>query len=908
MSGVWTTGRVRQEIDRLADWRSRLSAALAHGAGQLESSGVVPDDELLADLMDYRQRMRSLATQITGRPPAIDVRLSLESLEENFQKSQQREALVRELDVVAMLSHVDDPHYAPLERCREEARRCQQRLLSALDPGDDEQARLLAREHELQAVLTLSDPAADLSDDDWNRLQDVVASAYGRNLAAALARGRIRRAATTETLASAVNVPESSRPVPQSEPPVAVDELPSIHALAGSHIRQTVELKPTVIVEAAKSGPHDAMATDPDTSTRWFSSGSSILPGVAASDANVITTMADEGTAASPEATTESPPPAIDLELSKPIWHTDQTAQMAREIAAEAPRTAVRTSALVRQLVRDDRLALAAHLARGGERFPSGRGIVPPAGLLRALLLGRSLSYSRGELAREVELELKPFVSSAPAATAGDDELLGLGLIQRAAALLPALLGASPSASAVLRSFAIEPGLSHLYNYCSRVAAFGERLQSQAVELFQAPAEQTQWHAERKQLQTEVRDWLTQFVKRSVNYQRSSPLFLHAHWTVLASPTQRHPHEVMEWAKWQEVLLNAHRMLRPMWDGTAERNAVRVELSRATAMVQAEGPETAKAAGSRGSMPLTEPMRNVLLEAIDLANRWLRLQSSTPSRGLNLAPQQAEELRTELLERSSGVVAELDVIARTRSADIVQTGVGACRRTVEQIRRLCAGEVPLALHEPDVRHVLYGEFLKMPHMELDETWQPMGEPAEQEQAILEHLSSGWADWLSAFALQCQQEDHLASSRVLDLPVWTDPETLAELHRRRGEELHRARQSAMRELDELASQVALDAHDRPELDAGRTELNLRLERLRAAIPQVLSFAALRARLDRYREQWRRQVTGDVRNPELAGPLLKDDFGILPALTAAVKTATEAADALPENSEQWVFLEE
>lgn len=894
MSGVWTAARIRQELDRLATERGRLTAALTLGANQLAATGMVPDASLLADLADYRQQLRSLISHLPGDAPLESSRLSLELLEEHFQQSQQRDELVRQLEQIAGLVHVDDPNYAPLARCREDALRCQHRLTSVLNPDDTEQTRLLAGQHVLQAVLTLSDQAVELTDEDWNRLQDVVALVYGRNLTTALVRGRIRR--------SVITAP--------SAPTVVENELPSIHALAGSHIRQTVALTAPVTEESVHTDPNAPMATDPNGSTRWFSAGSSVLPGVAMAEL-----QREEGESPAAEAglsTTklDAVVQNIDLSLSKPVWHVDAAAHLAREMGAETPRTVLRTNALVRQLVRDDRVAVAAQVARCGERLASGRGIVPSAGLLRALVLGRSVSYARGELAREVDHDLKPFVNSTPFVTYGDDELLGLSLMQRAAALLPALLGASTAAPAVLRSFAIEPGLSHLYNYCSRVAAFGERLQSQVVELFQAPAEHTQWQAERKQLQTDVREWLAHSLKRGVSYQRSSPLFLHAHWTVLASPTQRHPHAVMEWARWQEVLLLAHRMLRPLCDRQVERNTVRVELARAAALVQMESPDTphGKPGSGRGLTPLTEPMRNLLLEAIDLANRWLRIESSTPSRGLPLAPQQADELRAELLERTHGVVAELDVLARTRTADIVQTGVCACRRTIEHIRQLCAGEVPLALHEPDSRHLLYGEFLKMPHVELQDNWQPAGELAEQEQAILEHLSSGWSDWRSAFLLQCQQEDHLASARVLELPVWTDAETLAALHQHRGQELLRARQSVLRELDEMASQMALDAQDRPELDAVRTELNLRLERLRAAVPQIQAFATARTRLDRYREQWRRLVSGESLRTDPSGPAVKDDSGILPSLSAAVNAAAQTTAVASESVEHWVFLEE
>jgi hypothetical protein len=516
--------------------------------------------------------------------------------------------------------------------------------------------------------------------------------------------------------------------------------------------------------------------------------------------------------------------------------------------------------------------------------------------LLRACALGRGLSYARGELARHVDQVLRNVSIPANLANA-DDESFSRCLLMRAAALLPALLGASPAAASLLRAFPIEPGMSHLYNYCNRVAAFGERLQSQAIDLFQAPADQAQWQAERKQLQNEVRTWLEHSPAQAVVYTRESPLFLHAHWTLLASATQRHPQAVQEWAQWQTVLLETHRLLRPARDGLdAERNTVRTGLKRLAGLAE----ETDTTAATRHHEVLTPAMRTMVLEAIDLANRWLRLLSATPSRTLHLAPEHAEELRAELLERTDGVLAELNTLARTRSAEHVQIGLAACRREIEHIRRLCAGEDPLPLHEPDPRHILSAEFLKMPHLELNERWQPTADAAETEQSILEHLSCGWTDWTSAFALQCSQQDHLATARLLELPVWPDPRMVPELHRVRNEELHLTRQTVLRELDELASQAALDVVERPDLQTARQELDERLERLRYATGQLLSFHRVRARLERYRSHWARVLGGN--NTEL-----QDDSGILQA--APVSSAADSvAEADEVSGSGWIFTEE
>ncbi len=87
MSGVWTAARIRQEMDRLAEWRNRLAESLALCATQLDESGLVPQEAILFSMHDYRERLRSLSGQITRQPLEADARLTLDLMEEHFQQS-----------------------------------------------------------------------------------------------------------------------------------------------------------------------------------------------------------------------------------------------------------------------------------------------------------------------------------------------------------------------------------------------------------------------------------------------------------------------------------------------------------------------------------------------------------------------------------------------------------------------------------------------------------------------------------------------------------------------------------------------------------------------------------------------------------------------------------------------------
>jgi hypothetical protein len=301
---------------------------------------------------------------------------------------------------------------------------------------------------------------------------------------------------------------------------------------------------------------------------------------------------------------------------------------------------------------------------------------------------------------------------------------------------VPALLGASTSATNLLRGLGIEPGFGQLFNFCSRAAAFGDRLAGKASELFQAPRDAAQQSEERAKLQRDIVRWCTESAQRAAGYARSSQLFLHAHWTVLASPARKHAQIVHEWAKWQDVLLLAHRLVRPARDGVeSERNWVQQEIARLTAMIKSDEP-----ASNPRHAGWDAGMRAVLVESIDLANRCLRLQAATPSRSRLLAPQ-VDELRIELVERAPAVLAELAVAEQQAATPLARCGVSCCRDEVLRIRDLCSGSSSLPIHEATSKQALCEVWLKLGDVPVNDRGEPLGDPRRWERRLLEHLST-----------------------------------------------------------------------------------------------------------------------------------------------------------------------
>jgi hypothetical protein len=518
---------------------------------------------------------------------------------------------------------------------------------------------------------------------------------------------------------------------------------------------------------------------------------------------------------------------------------------------------------------------------------------------LRVAALSRALSYPRGEIAARLEDELQTLAWPLEEARDPEDRL-GAGLMLRAACLPAALLGASPTATALLRRFEIEPGTSQLYNFCARVAAFGDRLQGFASELFQTPADGGSWQADDERLQAEVRDWLGGVATRAQAYTRTSPLFVHAHWTVLLRTAQRDAALLEEWAAWQETLATLSRLLQPVLTGQGgERNAVKQDVTKILGWLDASKESTNRGVTDyRTILSQHDRMRETLREGLEFAHRWLRLQSVAPQRAPALPSQAVEELRADLLDRAATVLVELQGLGRGHPSRWVMVGVVAVKGAVEYIRRLCGGQHTLPLREPAAHHVLQAGLLKVPELELDAQWGPQADPAELQRLLLDALNQEELSWRDAFELQSTQGDHLATARLLELPVWRDDDERGVLKQLRSQRLEACRRTIRDELSELMTQVHGAAEQRPELGPEVTEWLRRAEGVLVAIPRQQTFARLRMQVDHLRTAWGRLQAGETRRTT-GGPVR------LPGDSKVLTGAEGIAPAGGEPTTAWVF---
>lgn len=858
------------ELQRLSEVSLPLAAALNQAARELGVSGKPVNVSLRREASHFHDQLEQLAAQ-TG--PALlhsdASQLSLRRLQEHHERRTERTRARRSLQQVLQLKHIDPQPFEPLAACQQMA----EQLILRIDERatgdwlDVEIADVVHDRHPLRAVTRLVMDRDTLTDDEWIGLQDRVTGMYGAPLATALVRGRI--------LCS----PGELEPAP---------EAPALETLAESASSSTESERDPETAGLIFETPA------PPPLRRW-----SIRPALEATEPSVVLVAASPVDV--PLEPTRPPVPLNRDVVAVAQAATSTVPQLPPNIPTkfEAAPAVNHIASSVMKLIREERYDLAVHLVQAGDASEAMNCPVS-AQLLRACALARHISYPRGELATQFDRDLRQLPPLPPRTFAAED-VFGVGLLVRAACLPAALLGASPAATTLLRSFPIEPGASQIYNFCSRVAAFGERMQGFAAEMFQATADESSWRNDEAQLQEDVNRWWELLSSRSVSYVRSSPLYVHAHWTVSTRPAQSQPEQLEAWLTWQNVLLQIDLVLRPIRQpDRADRQRLKSDVLRL--MNWLESPTCQSDA--RTSLHLSEAHKNIVREALELAHRWLRLEASAPQKARVLPSQAQSELLEDLRQRMPAVLSELEQLAVTRSSGWVITGAAACRHMTEYLQRLCAGREMLALEEPALNVVLNARLLKVPQLELDSQWQPLQEPRDALPQLLEAVHLEEPTWRDAFELQSQQGDHLATLRLLDLPVWTTEErqTLQQLRLQR---LEQCRQKVHGNLSELIAQIQAAVDSGMITAEASEEWTDRADRLLVIIPRTITFHRFWSQIEALRTAWHRASSGESRRMEFVSETgeARTRLPATPHETPA--RSPESPAPLESTPAEWVF---
>lgn len=178
------------ELSELRGISQGLSAQLIAAADDLREQGQAIPSELLSRLADYTSRFITLENGIREMCPQLGASPSLDDLENAIQSQQQVQKALEVIESATRLRHREQQAFAPLNRVMALCQSLREEL-SGTRPPSNTADELIQGKHAVSALLALVREPDSLSDERWQTFQEMVAHQFGRELATAVARGRV---------------------------------------------------------------------------------------------------------------------------------------------------------------------------------------------------------------------------------------------------------------------------------------------------------------------------------------------------------------------------------------------------------------------------------------------------------------------------------------------------------------------------------------------------------------------------------------------------------------------------------------------------------------------------------------------------------------------------------------------
>jgi hypothetical protein len=224
---------IARELAALTQRFVDLGARLAETARGLEDAGAPPATGLVDELVGARGQFVQLRSHALSTAAAVgvthasdpqslhDLEPLLAAIEEALREQVRREALaqaqhgaVSTLDRVRQIIHYDDPKFAALGTCHDQAHETRAAVMALTEIESDDARRTIDRIGPFADLLALVENRDGLDDDRYAELEESVSRGFGRPLAVAAARGRLgfegdilETPPTAEPEAAAVAVP-----------------------------------------------------------------------------------------------------------------------------------------------------------------------------------------------------------------------------------------------------------------------------------------------------------------------------------------------------------------------------------------------------------------------------------------------------------------------------------------------------------------------------------------------------------------------------------------------------------------------------------------------------------------------------------------------------------------------------
>ena len=741
--------------------------------------------------------------------------------------------LLNQVLAVVPSEESDDVTRRAFEPCAAEARD----LLATLDAGDaagpEARAELQKLEdprHPLRDLIALLDPAAEEDFERLDTLQIAVGNAFGRPLAYAAMRGKIRVAAGAAA-ATAQIVPESkAAPVPRPpEKPMATAR----HLGATSPRQAAVSEKATQKkLDQAVRGPAAWMtkALDPAGDT---DGGTPVVPAVAVvaksaaalqsappstSAAAVAVTSADRPVAESEEETFS---PASEDAVGSPVAAAPQEPASSDDVPLAAgavveDRRPREDAELYWRLLAEDRAGLAALLAEAQER--DGQRPAVPSHVARAVAMAPLVNGPTGEtvdLLAEVNAGLRAWVESP-----GDlQDEPALALLAFSALLRPALLAPASDAVGPLDRLPLPGPMQQLHPLRQAVVNFGRMGLGIGPNLLKGVRDHAKWDRQLQDLRAEAAAFLERARHFSTKFHHATSV-----WRQWAAPGG-------EVARVLAVVIEDRRKDR----GEAERVWARGDAAshftdELIHLTDGQIRKRRKFEAIIGT-PL-EDIRRHAADALGYVGQWLDLLRAEPQSQRDYQYRTATECRETVIGQWATLEAVVEQVEKFEG----ESRVAASRRLFDDLEHLLDPDQTVG-RAPPPRLILAQDLLFLPAPRLDDQFAVAArDDSEAWTAELRRLAGEpRPPWERALDLHLGDEsrlgNHWLARQILDHLAYqgADP---AEVQRMREErELKLSRDRAALEHQVREARKAVEAARAKEL-VSSDELEAFLEQINA----------------------------------------------------------------------------
>lgn len=864
--------RSRSVSGQLGEIASALERGEISGVGPIISSLTQLDadfNKLRADVATIEPERPSNVSSaefeaIPSLPALIQILVRMQEDEASAEKaefSRQREQALAVLASCLRLVHVDAPEVTPLAAYTHVAREVARAIEACQWPdAHADVVPLASGNHPLAAVVQFVRDSDSLSDEDWERLRNVIAEHFGHALAIAASRGKLRFADQPLVLAPSATSPEDS------------SEIGAVH----------VEVAPPP--EEVTSGPVE-IPPNPQPSVEQVHEATVPMVSTAGPAAIPPPGLHPRQVQELPVSTVEKiSPPSV--ESPPDLWH--------------------RINNVILRLIGSQRSGLGCQLAKYTE-VGQPVGSVLPSWLVEAVALGPCVRFPEGEIAQMLREDFAQF--DATCFRGGDGEWdHAIRFLVAAAALRPALLAPGTAAATVLYQLHFSAGLQHLFTYCQRAASFGDHKRPLEPDALKKVQDAAAWHSEVEDLRARTESWFARAPQMGIKYAPAGRV-----WRTWLQKGQLVWNLLRPIREDDGISISEMERLISKW---SNRN----ELDRHVRHTDRD--EIRRVGGKEITADALFQLRRHAFDAVELLRSWVELQKHRPGqeRSHSGQEQEIESLRADLEELEPRVIDELQIFQNQNPSMMIGVGATACQTTVRRIGELFDAALPITASEPSVDGLLRIDLLRVPSLRMNEAWEPEWTSPESALVALEELAEGpLPSWRKAFERHCEQGDHLSTLRILghlEQEPQTDlgTEAIQELQALRARKLRECQdaleqdaETTRRELEKAVAFGLVTEKDRIDMGAIIESVIEGCARVLEFAPQHKLLADIRQNIERRRtqqvEEARQRLAAEVTMEQRARDRIRKVLDSGDVLTAHeyIDMVRQNLD-LPERAEQ------